>query len=215
MNKKIVLGVATPVLLFGLIGVLHMPIARPVLALIGFGCPVRATPEAVEAARLTSARAARGTVASPDRPALGFVLDTTTRADVDTWVAAHHLDCTESQAGSVLRCDRVPAEVLGTPLDDLSFAFAPKTLRLVTVSTLRNQLDAASAASAMNDITGSLGARLGPGRAVGQPTAIYLAGGELRTALVEYRYSDYIANVSATNLGGRVAVREHYMSAID
>ena len=143
------------------------------------------------------------------------MLDTTTRADVDTWVTAHHLDCTESQQGTVLRCERVPAEALGAPLDDLSFAFAPKTRRLVTVSTLRNQLDAASAASAMGEITAALGTKLGQGRAVGQPTALYLAGGELRTALVEYRYSDYIANVSATNLGGRVAVREHYMSAID
>jgi hypothetical protein len=37
----------------------------------------------------------------------------------------------------------------------------------------------------------------------------------MRTAMTEYRFSNYIASVSATNLGRRVAVREHYMSAVD
>ena len=99
--------------------------------------------------------------------------------------------------------------------DDVAFAFDPKETKLVTVTTLRNQLDASSAADALNTIAAQLKDELGEGRVLGTPSAEYLAEGAMRTALIEYRFSDYIANVSATNLGQRVAVREHYMSAID
>jgi len=220
MKRRIVVGV--PLVLLGLpgvIGVLHLAVARPLLALIGVGCPVRASPEEVEAARLTSARAARGTATSPERPALGFALDRMTPADIDAWVTRHAIDCTESQRGAVLTCKNVTPVALGqasgAPIDDLSFAFDPKASRLVTVTTLRSHLDASAAAAKLQAIAAGLAAKLGPGRSMGQPTADYLAQVELRTALVEYRYFDYIASVSATNLGGRVAVREHYMSAVD
>lgn len=219
MKRKILVVVPLIVLgLVGLMGVLHLPFARPVLAWIGYGCPAKATPEQVEVARLTSARAARGTTPSPGRPALGFSLDSTTRADVDAWVAARGLRCTELQQGTVLRCTSVPALALGQSgglIDDLAFAFEPHGRKLVTVTTLRNQLDAAQAEKALTGITARLQAELGEGRSSGTPTAAYLAEGPMRTALTEYRFSDYIANVSATNLGQRVAVREHYMSAID
>jgi hypothetical protein len=195
-----------------------MPVARPLLAWIGVGCPGRASPEAVEAARLDSARAARGVTPSPARPALGFALDVSTRTDVDAWAAERKLTCKESQRGTVLRCSAVPAAELGhggSDVDDLSFLFEPATMRLVTVTALRNQLDAPSAAAAMNGVADALARSLGEGKRRGEATAPYLSAGPLRTAVVEYRFSDYIASVSATNLGGRVAVREHYMSAVD
>ena len=42
------------------IGLLHLPVARPLLAWIGVGCPAKASPEEVEAARREAASAARG-----------------------------------------------------------------------------------------------------------------------------------------------------------
>lgn len=223
MKRKIIVGVPLFVLgLVGLMGVLHLPFMRPVamplMAALGYDCPVRASPEEVEVARMASARAARGQAPSPARPALGFVLDRTSRAEVDAWAAARGVSCTPSQRGTVLRCTGVPAAAVGLDggaIDDLSFAFDPASATLVTVTALRNQLDAATAAATLGERRSSLAAELGEGRAHGQATALYLAAAPMRTALVEYRFSDYIANLSATNLGTRVAVREHYMSAVD
>ena len=41
----------------------------------------------------------------------------------------------------------------------------------------------------------------------------YLGGGAMHTAFARYRYSDYLATVTAMNLSGRVALREQYQSA--
>lgn len=219
LRKKIFVGVpVAAVLLVGLMGVLHMPFARPALAWIGFGCPIpQATPEEIEAARLTSARAARGSTPAAERPALGFELDAMSKTDVEAWAEKHQVRCTPLQKGTVLRCEDVPASVFGSDgtINDMTFKFEPKQLKLVTVTTLRNQLDAATAAAELNTITARLEDKLGGGRRVGTPTEQYLASGPMRTAMTEYRFSNYIASVSATNLGRRVAVREHYMSAVD
>ena len=206
------------VALVALVGLLHLPAARPLLALVGVGCPSQASPDAVETARLAAAHAERGAAPSPARPALGFALDETTLADVEAWSAAHGLDCETKRAGTVVVCKDVPNEVFGGAagaVDDVSFAFEPAAHRLVTVTTLRNRLDPAGAADQMQGIMRTLGASLGEGRVVGAADPVYLAAHPMRTAKVEYRYADYIANVSATNLGSRVVVREHYMSALD
>jgi hypothetical protein len=223
MKKKLVVAIPLVALgLVGLVGALHLPLLRPValraMVALGYECPVAATPEEVEAARKASARAARGTSPSPARPALGFALDRMGRADVEAWVERHDLECKSSQKDTVLRCLGVPAAALGRtggPVDDLTFKFEPATLKLVTVSALQNQLDPATAAAGLVELKASLEAKLGAGTAHGQATAAYLAEAAMRTALVEYRFSDYLASVTATNLGARVALREHYMSALD
>ena len=210
--------VGVPLVLPALIGALHLPIARPLLGALGMGCPLKASPEEVEAARLRSARAVRGTEPSPARPALGFRLDQMTRAEVEAWASQSGLSCQPSQQGMVLRCKAVPATALGEAegmVDDLTFGFRPQDGRLVNLTALRAQPDPGAAAETLQRIRAGLAAKLGEGRLLGQPTALYLAGGALRTALVEYRFRDYLADVSATNLGDRVVVREHYMSALD
>jgi hypothetical protein len=67
-------GVPAPLLSFGgssmlvtflAIGLLHTPLGRPLLARLGVGCPVQASPEEVERARLKSAHATSGSEASP------------------------------------------------------------------------------------------------------------------------------------------------------
>lgn len=224
MKKLLPRAVFALTLLTSGIGLLHLPMARPLLAWIGVGCPAKASPEEVEAARREAASAARGPTWAKARPALGFTLDRTTKAEVEAWAKAAGLSCVDAERGTVLRCSQVSAAALGGdaserapagPVDDLSFAFSAQELRLVTVTTLRTKLSADQAASALEAISGALGAHLGePGRRLGQATAGYLAGGALRTAMVEYRYQDYLATVSATNLGDRVALREHYMSAL-
>lgn len=215
-SKKILIGVPMVIGTFiGLVGALHLPAGRPILAWIGMGCPLRASPEATEAARIESARAARGSAAAPVRPALGFDLGKTTREEIAAWALQRGVSCSESQQGTIMKCENVPSLALdlsGPSIDDLTFGFEPSRQTLVTVTTLRSRLDSAGAEKAMRKIAADLSEKLGAGRAVGEPTAEYLAAGPMHTALVEYRFTNYLADVSATNLGPRVAVREHYMS---
>jgi hypothetical protein len=66
-------------------GLLHTKLGRPLLARLGVSCPVKASPEDTEQARLKAARAQRGSEAALSRPALGFALDATVIADVKAW----------------------------------------------------------------------------------------------------------------------------------
>ncbi len=219
LKRKLLIGVPLTLLgLTGLIGAMHHPAARPLLGWMGVECPQRASPELVEQARLASARLARGTEASPARPALGFRLDHDTFNDVAAWAAERNLDCTSSQNDTVLRCVDVPASAFareGSQLDDLTFAFAPRSQRLVTVTSLRQRLSAEHASASWHGIKDALETELGPGELQGDASAAYLNEKIYRSARVAYRFNDYIANVSVANLGGRVAVREHYMSAAE
>jgi len=204
-----------------LVGVLHTPLGRPLLARLGVGCPVQASPEDVERARVKSARATRGTEASPAQPALGFVLDKMTEEDARSWADREHVSCESQRGGSLLTCKDVPGSALsgraGGPIDELALAFSPGSKRLVNIATAQYGLDGTTAAQQMQDVVASLERQLGkPTREAGERSARYLSGGPLRTALVRYRFTDYQADVTATNLPGKgMMLREHYMSAPD
>jgi hypothetical protein len=204
-----------------LIGLLHTPLGRPLLARLGVGCPVQASPEDTERARLSSARATRGTEASPAQPALGFVLDQMTSKDVLAWADRNHVDCSEQRAGSLLNCKDVPVSALGGhgsgSVDELQLAFSPTSKRLVNIATTQYGLQAKEAAAQMSAVVSGLEGQLGkPTRELGQRSASYLDSAPYKTALVRYRFSDYQADVTATNLPGKgTMLREHYMSARD
>jgi hypothetical protein len=204
-----------------LVGLLHTPLGRPLLARLGVGCPVQASPEDTERARLESARATRGTEASPAQPALGFVLDQMTAKDVMAWAERHHVDCDEQRSGSLLNCKAVPESALGGrgggSVDELQLVFSPTNQRLVNIATTQYGLNAQDAAAQMSQVVTGLRGQLGePTRELGQRTASYLESAPYRTALVRYRFSDYQADVTATNLPGKgTMLREHYMSARD
>ena len=203
------------------IGLLHTPLGRPLLARMGVGCPVQASPEDAERARLESARATQGTEATPTRPALGFVLDKMTLADVQAWADRQHVSCDEQRSGSLLRCTDVPESALsgrtGGPLNELDLAFSPRTKRLVNIATTQYDLSSAAAASQMGAVVAGLEDQLGkPTRESGRRSSAYLAAAPMRTALVRYRFTNYQADVTATNFPGHgMVLREHYMSASD
>lgn len=203
------------------IGLLHTPLGRPLLARLGVGCPVQASPEEVERARLTSARATAGSEASPAQPALGFVLGKMTIKDVYAWADREHVNCDDSRGGTVLSCKDVPSSALGARkggvVDELVLAFSPVTQRLVNIATTQYGLDPNLAAAQMSEVVAGLERQLGkPTREAGERSANYLASAPLRTALVRYRFSDYQADVTATNMPGKgTMLREHYMSARD
>jgi hypothetical protein len=205
----------------GAIGALHLPVARGLLARVG-GCPVataKMTPVEMENARHIAAASERGTAQAPSRPALAFMLDVTTAAQVQAWADAHRVTCDAVHPG-LLKCTDVPAGAVGAAapaIDELALGFDVSG-RLVNLTTMRQHLSPAAAATAASSIATSLRAELGKSTsASGEFDAAHLAQrGALSTATVGYRFADYVADVSAMNLGpSGTSVREHYMSARD
>jgi hypothetical protein len=204
--------------LVGVIGLLHTPYGRPLMRRLGMGCPAaKVSPAEVEAVRRRAVAALRTEVPSPARPAVGQTLDVSRVADVNAWAQAHRLACVESPRPThTVRCEgslgepsrdpRVP------PIDQLVFGFAPDG-RLVSVDRLRSRLTATEASRLFGQTADELAAALGPGRLVGDATPDYLAGGSMHTARLQYRYSDYLATVTAMNVAGRLVMHEQYESA--
>jgi len=199
-----------------LIGLLHLPAARPLLAWLG-ACPIRATPMATERARGRALVRLRGTVAAPARPALGFTLDVATLADVRAWAAGHRLACAASMQDTLLKCDDVPAAAIPgarEPVDEVAFGFRASDGRLASVTTITAGLAASAASARVTATAASLSAAIGAA-----PTASRLPSGAWDAAgpvLVAYRFSDYIAGVSAMPMstpGRGVVLREYYTSA--
>ena len=221
-RRKKAIGAVFAASTFSLLGMaaLHMPAARPLLAFFGVGCPMeKATGEQVETARMSAVRATRGTEASPARPALGFILDTSTVDDVKAWAATSKVECSVERQKTLLICDGVPTSALGEPAGgkvDLKLGFNTVG-KLVNVVAVHRSLDPNRAEVVLAGVVNRMAADLGkPDVAVGERTGAYLAGEMLRTAVVEYKFSDYMAEVSATNFSADgIAVREHYISARD
>jgi hypothetical protein len=221
-TKRWMGGIAGGVtLLIAAIGFLHTPAGRPLLARVG-GCPVgNAPPARVEEGRVRAVLQTRGAEAAPARPALGFRLDETTLADVKAWASHHGARCVEKREGTLLQCADVPSRAIDGPaadasakVDDVSFGFTPGTHVLTGISTLRYARVPGGAVATLDHKVSSLEKELGAGKATGQRDEGYLSGGAYRTAVVEYRFRDYMADVTGMNLPGRgIAVREHYQSA--
>ena len=98
------------------------------------------------------------------------------------------------------------------PVDQIVFAFAPDG-RLVSVDRLRSRLTAGEASRLFGQTADDLAVVLGPGRVVGDATPDYLASGSMHLARLAYRFSDYLATVTAMNISGRVVMHEQYESA--
>lgn len=201
----------------GLIGALHLPFARPLLACVA-GCPVaRVTPEQVEQAQRRALQKLRGSDVAPARPALGFMLDATTLDDVKAWARKNGLTCDESRKGALLKCEDVPAraftvEVDGA-VDEIAFGFRLHDHVLMNLTTLQTGIDAATAVSRFTQIADRLSRALGPAKMTRRPDDAWDGS---RPAYVSYRFTDYLAEASAMRLPDRgVMLREHYVSALD
>jgi hypothetical protein len=224
-SSKRRLGIATGTLVAvtAVIGALHAPFARSLLMRLG-GCPMagasKMTPVEMEHARHIAAES-RGTESAPARPALRFVLDSSTLADVRSWESATHADCEDPHPGLVI-CKNVAPEALGLDpsegtIDQLALGFDTRS-RLVNQSTLREHLSPEKASRTARAIVATLQSRLGPAdRRSGNFDAGALARpGAAGISTVTFRFSDYMADVSTTNLGTTgPLLREHYMSARD
>jgi hypothetical protein len=207
------------------IGVAHPPFARSLLMSMG-GCPMagaRMTPVESESARRMALSAIPATVSvpAPARPALGFSLDTTSPEDVRAWAKRERVDCKEAREG-LIKCPDVRPEALGLPaaqgrIDELSLEFNRQG-RLVNTTSYRSHLSPASAAREAHAIVGPLVDKLGPAeKHAGDFDAAQLgASGAASISTAMYRFTDYVADVTAMNTRSNgLAILEHYMSARD
>lgn len=211
--------------LTGAVVLVHLP---PVQRAMGWRnaqgeviCPVGFNKERASL-RTTIARSVR--TAQPStlpvagaRPALGFALDVTTRADVIAWASRHGVLCSELRHRATLECPAVPAPALGGSGLDATTAWFELTPNgtLIGVKTSRRTDTVAPVAATFRATAAALSATTGaPTVALGDASDAGLSRGTFQQASVEYRYRGYRAVVRATNMGDGFVLTESYASTI-
>lgn len=217
-----------------LMGFAHTKPGRPLLALLSGGqkpaleqaksgggsCPMgfskKSDPAGRDLAFKEQADKLRGSERALSRPALGFTLDKTTKADVDSWAKANHITCKVPKVGADLDCSKVPAELLsqgGPAASSVWFTFDSHD-RLVSLTAIRYDNDPSAAASFYSTIVNSLSKSAGPPAQIeGESTADYLSETLLRQTKSSFAFNDYHAQTSVTQLRqGEFMLVEEYRS---
>ena len=213
-------SVAALAVAIGLVGALHSKAARPLLAMLGVPCPVdNTTAEQVSALRASGLAHLRTDQIAPARPVPGgFVLDRTTAEEAARWADKNDIACDDVKHGyRYLRCRGVDANKLGLagpPVSELWLSFGPSG-HLVGIDVYRRGMSAGDTTAAWDGARYALRNALGmPTSTMGDPSPEVLSGSPLQTARLQYRFSDYVAIVTASNLPyAGLAVREQYLSS--
>lgn len=203
----------------------HIPAGRKLLApLFGESCPFPAgqvSASDVEAARVSAVRATSGTMPAPSRWALGFELNRSRPADIQAWAARVGATCKDSREGALIKCLDVPSTAVppglpGPVVNEVVFAFEPKGMTLVNLTTYVHNAPEAVAALRMKGLRDHLRKVLGPGEERGEFDEGYLSRGDMQTLVVTYRFADYQADLTASRMRpGQVIVREHYVAGAE
>lgn len=197
----------------------HTPWGRPLLAMLSGvpGCPVGldgGDAAAVEATRVASVVARAGEVEEEVVPkALGFVLGSSTRADVRAWLGEGADQCVVIREGQGLRCEGAALAKTELGCDaDLHLAFAGEVLVGLDV---RREGQSEGAMQWLGERVARLSALVGdPAKSHGQDDVGWLVGAPMRQVAREFRARGFVAIVSVTHLGPRgVSVREQYQWA--
>jgi hypothetical protein len=218
--RRPVIGASIAVALGGLLWLGHGALRRGAVG--KGGCPFSAPafPEQAEALRARAMLPLRGEGIAPARSALGFTLGATTRGEVSDWAARQGVACAPEQGANALRCTGVPAagpEEAGAPGEDGTgnlYALFDPSGRLVALDVMRESSPVETVARRFDVVRRRLASSLGPPSASwGEATAAYLGARPLRQAAAQFRFADFAADVTATNLAGRgVVLREQYRS---
>jgi hypothetical protein len=215
LSRTALAAVVLSVLGTAAIGALHLPFARPLLTLLAqtAGCPVDlegGDPEALERFRVDELRTRAGASAPRATPALGFELGASSRTEVLAWLGASAHHCKPIAQGSALDCQNVTSA--GEPAIASLYARFDADDKLVALDLFREGDSAEDALAHFARIDRTLTERVGPRTEVrGELDAAHLAAGRYRRVASEFRYSSYVAALSAMNFGTRgVRVRETY-----
>ena len=211
-RSRVALGVAlTVTALVGAVGLAHTPTFAAFYAqATGETCPFGGKAAVLSAEALNQQlRAAdaglRGTVDAAEKPALGFGLMTTRRDAFEAWAYAVGGHCYDRDQGLTLECAELPFDKLPHAFDDARgtvWARFDTADRLREVTAISRACDSEEAARMLNALVGHLTTHAGaPHARHGDASAEYLARGSLVQSATEYRFSNYYAKVSATNMG--------------
>jgi hypothetical protein len=204
------------------IGVAHTPWGRPLLRLPLLsalaqhaGCPVGSIePAAYEKVQATKLRSELGEEPARSRPALGFTLGQTQRAEVERWASANGASCGAGFVVSVLECQTLKAAGSGgreLPPAHVRLQFDANQ-QLISVDVFRDQGDAPTLVNAFVATGQALDQQVGPATSsVGTPSVAAATSSPFRTLLRQYSYRDYVARLTLLNLGKRgLRLREQY-----
>jgi hypothetical protein len=217
-RRGLIIGGSIAAALGGLLWLGHGVLRRGALG--KEGCPFSApiSPEQAEALRARAMLPLRGEGIAPARSALGFTLGTTTRGDVSDWAVRQGVGCEPEPGANALRCAGVPAadpEEAGASGEGAKgnlYALFDPSGHLVALDVMRESSPGETAARRFDAVRDRLAAALGPPSASwGEATAAYLGARPLRQAAAQFRFADFAADVTATNLAGRgIVLREQY-----
>ena len=211
--KKLAACVSGAVLGFVVLGgVAHTPPGLRLLSRLGVVCPVAAiTPAAAAALRAEGLKSLRGTVLAPDRYAAGLALGADDEAAVLRWAAGRGAVCARKTRGFVLlTCAR--------PFDEGSeeaVVALDASGRVLSVDITGRVGDASAVVRRFRDRRDRLADKLGaPSESTGDVDGLASSARAIETALVRYRFSDYLALLQATRLPSGLYVREQYQLAL-
>ncbi|MBL9099833.1 MAG: hypothetical protein JNL82_02685 [Myxococcales bacterium] len=152
--------------------------------------------------------------AAAARPALGFTLDATTRADLEAWAAANAVACAPSPRNPrQVTCDAVPAGALASRLDATAawFEFG-ESGTLAGVKTTRRAATSAPVADEYRAAAELVTRSAGTPSVTRDEHLASLDRGAFHQASREYKFRDYRAVLRATNMGDGFLLTEQYAS---
>lgn len=201
-----------------LMGFAHTKPGRPLLALMAMGkkpavesneskgaaCPLgfsKVDPSQKDAALHQQADQLRGTQRAWAKPALGFSLEKTTRADIEAWAKQNQLVCRNSRFMSDFECSdvsagllsREPTEGVNPDARVVKFTFDSQE-RLVSLMAVRYDRDPNTLASFYTGLVSALSTKAGPAsKSEGEPNPQYLSVGPFKKASATFAFNDYYA----------------------
>jgi hypothetical protein len=224
--RALAIGTSVSALCVGVVGFAHTSMGRPLLGAVTRvahgGCPFGydkpMTPAERERAELHFAASHRGALRALSRPALGFVLDRTTRGEVEAKLEKQGIRCSAGKGLSDLTCEGVPSAALGgvpAPKRDLWLTFGSRE-QLLSVIAISRASDPVAISGAFVATERELGDAAGAASQTrGDANPVALASGSLRQASAEFRFADYYAVTRATNIGKSFVLTEEYRSLPD
>ena len=225
LARVMAIGMGATALVAGAVGLAHTSAGRPLLGAVTRmahgGCPFGydkpMSPAQRERASSTFAASHRGEHSAASRPALGFELDVTTRAEVVARLGKQGIACTASKGLSDLTCNGVPSAALAgatapAPARDLWFTFGTKQ-QLLSVIAVSRDVQAEPVSHAFVATRDALDRDAGAVSQVhGNADPQALSAGALHQASAEFRFTDYYALARVTNLGKGFMLTEEYRS---
>ena len=212
------------VLVVGFVGYLHtpsgrqLPIARKLLAALGYSCPADAvSAEDVTALRKFAASQSKDLLPTDIKYAPEFTIGKSTEREVQKWLSKQKVKCVSGTRGySFIKCEDRESFPKSWkekgPLAEFDFIFSQDNI-LVAVDILRNKLTPTQAYTAAEKVLADLRNSLGdPSVRVGRLNAKSFQE-NFDIFLVEYNFRNYTARVSVSKLPeSGVIIYEQYLS---